>query len=104
MGVGIAVVQKLFEPLSDAAHYVLRDATIWVLGRQDKTMLVSGIVSWTDTVFNSEQAPRLIQELRAIGQQQSLDDRARTELEGAAEFIERESAGKSQCFVVFFGN
>jgi hypothetical protein len=104
MGVGIAVVQTLFEPLSNADRYVLRDATTWALGRQDKTMLVSGIVSWTDTVFNSEQVPRLVQELRAIGRQEALDDRARTELEGAAEFVEREVAGKSQCFVVFLGN
>ena len=78
--------------------------TVSVLGCQDKTMLASAVVSWTNTVFSSQQVGRLIQELRAIGQQQSLDDRIRLELEGAAQFIERESAGKTQCFVVFLGN
>ena len=104
MAMGISVVRSLFEPLAERTWYVLSDSTIRLLGHQDQTMLTSAIVSWTDSAFNSQQVGRLVQELRAIGKQQSLDERTHIELEGAADLIERESAGKSQLFVVFKGN
>ena len=67
-------------------------------------MLVSAIVAWTNSVFNSQQVGRLVQELRAIGQRESLDDRTQAELEGAAAFIARETTSRTECFVVFIGN
>jgi hypothetical protein len=67
-------------------------------------MLVSAIVDWEDAAFNRQQVVRLVQELRAIAVQESLDDPTRTNLVEAADFIERETDPRLRSFVVFLGN
>lgn len=104
MDITVSIVRSLFEPISGDVSYALRDKTTQVLSRQDKSMLVSAIVDWEDAAFNRQQVVRLVQELRAIAVQESLDDRTRTNLVEAADFIERETDPRLRSFVVFLGN
>jgi len=68
MGIEIVITSTLFEPIPEGANqFGLRDATARSLSRQPETALSHGIAPWSDTAFNGEQVPRLLQEIDRVG-------------------------------------
>ena len=106
MGIQIVVTSNLFEPIPAGANqFGLRDATARSLSRQPEAALSHAIAPWSDTVFNGEQVPRLLQEFRFLAKDS--DDVIRGDLEEAASFIEGEidRVGHGRhCYIVFLGD
>ena len=103
MGLAFAIVGSLFEPITGILGGGLGERTVQLLGHQ-ANMLVSGIAPWTDTAFNSWQVGRLVEEFRALARDEAQPDTIRLDLTKAADYIEAQTAGRSQVFVIFIGN
>lgn len=84
---------------------VLKGEALLVLLDEPESALVGGIMAYGDTVFNEQQTPRLVAELRGAASRSDIEPVARN-LEEVAEFVERERDRLSRYsyYVVFLGD
>jgi translation initiation factor RLI1 len=104
-GFSVIVLERILAPIpADAAFANLDSDSLMVFMSEPATNLTHWISPATQTVFNADQVPALLQEMEAIARRPQTSRRVRLNLEELVAYIERERGSRHEYFVVFLGN